>query len=274
MKIDISSATRPIGGFYPADNEGYVINTASWSNLSVAQQVVLQLCYDWVSKAIGDDLHSLWARGSLVRGEYQEGLSDLDLFILRHDPAIGRWQPVPEAQQLALLLQAQYGIHELELMQSGLATDGRPDPKIAMQLATASLLIGGAQLVHPLPRYRPAELLLNYRWIATDLSDFAAGQLAVGPFCKAFLRTLQEVTVTRSGRYTPDLFYCCTEFSRYYPAAAADAWQILWHYLHPTAHRAALLSCAYRLWPLLHREIKQWIETDTDPVTAALINKL
>lgn len=251
------NAIRPIGGFYRQRPDGSIINPSAYIELTGPTKCWTAAATAFVHRQLGHRLHSFWLRGSYARNAGIYPHSDLDLFILLHDPEAGRWTPSPLQEGLRSELREQCGYEApLELMQSAFEDRFKTrKPRLAMLIATQSRCLYGTDLTDAFGRYYPGpDLALNQRWWPDDVAAFLKqprpSAEAVRQICKQGLRTAFESVMETAGCFTTDLFYCTAIAARYRPELAAMLWQLLWHYSQP---EGAGPSCQRLLRQLGHR---------------------
>lgn len=188
----------------------------------------------------GEQIHSLWLRGSLPRGFMVDGFSDLDIFALIENEEDWRWETVPWLSEIEGKLLEKYPfVQELDCNISSYTDNFLIErPALAMLIKTQSLCLLGWDICQELKYYKPGvEMALHYRWIKEDVEHFLnLSELtvsAVRTICKQMIRTLFELVMERMNEYTPDLYWCCWAFSDYYPERKEAAFQLLKWYVRP-----------------------------------------
>ncbi len=221
------------GGYFPLDPEGFVRNPCRPSLVPSHLRPGLERAVEHLRGAWADALHSIWLRGSVPRGLFQSGLSDIDLFALIAAPGMEGWTQLDIPEELNAF-PFELGVHPV-----GEAFSSRY-PRMAMVVATQSLPLWGTDLRKRLPRYRPGpKMMLNYRWLEQDWRSFlkgpAKGPVQLRSIAKVILRTGFELVMERIGAYTPDLYWCWQGFRKIYPDQGPAMQQILEWYVNPPA---------------------------------------
>ena len=72
----------PIGKVLHTDSEGYFVSESSMDNIVQPWDEPVQALVEKFRAELGDEMHSLYIRGSLVRGTAIEGVSDIDGIVL------------------------------------------------------------------------------------------------------------------------------------------------------------------------------------------------
>lgn len=254
-----------IGGFFPLDAQGYVINPTDELLIPVSWRPVLHTFYAIYQQHFGLGLRSMWVRGSLARGAMQAGWSDVDVFALVNQDTAVRWKRLilttEEQKQLSKLLPPGFEQVQWEMMYSTFNVyEMAAMPKMAMLIQTQSLCWWGEDIRDQLPRYRPGKAMaLNYRWLAADWELYQREVYTTKEdrqgFLKTLIRTAFELVMARAGKYTPDLYWCVDSFAQYYPKRGMTLKKILNLYGQP-------LKEEYQLTALLE-EITPWILSES-----------
>ncbi len=224
---------QAIGAYLPIDENGYIINSCSWENIPLSLHVLLEKVILFYRDQFKEKLHSIYMRGSVPRGFYQEDYSDIDTFALVLEENI-RWQALPLKNT-----QFEQSKPPIELAISSYSTNLAQDyPALAMQLKTQALCIWGNNLQTSLPKYSiNSSLCFHYRWWKQDYNDFQKKEqhsfTEIQAFMKLILRVGMELVLVQEQRYSPDLYYCYQSFSQQYPNYQKSMEQILLYYLNP-----------------------------------------
>lgn len=148
----------PIGRLLPLSPEGHLASDASADHIPLELKPILGLVVGLYEDVLGDDLHSVYLRGSVVRGSFRPGYSDLDTWAVRRSG-------VPNFEVLEGLeeaLTAQFPtVTGVELAHIGL--DGLPLPPepMRMLLSTHSICIEGEDLLPTLGTFRPTRAICS-----------------------------------------------------------------------------------------------------------------
>ncbi len=232
-------AIEPIGCYFDTDANGYLLNPCSWANMDSVWQEAIHWMAAEIRSYLGESLHSLWLRGSMPRGFYREGISDIDLFVLRFDIQ-ARWEALSFATTLKEKVHQQFGLSaNIELMQSAFRKDlATAYPQLAMIIKVQSLCLLGQNIQPDLPKYMPGKnWAIHFRWLEADLRTFEEQTVLrsedIRTICKILLRCGFELVMEREMKYTNDLYICYVAFSKYYPEQAPPMKWVLFWYLNP-----------------------------------------
>lgn len=115
---------QAIGRYLPQDANGYLLNDAHWDKVPAHWREVLALVEEAYRERLGDQLHSIYLRGSIAAGMGIDGHSDLDTFALVHHESL-HWHPFSWGRELEHQLREAFPfVREVEIMQSGIKADG------------------------------------------------------------------------------------------------------------------------------------------------------
>ncbi|GJM32005.1 MAG: hypothetical protein DHS20C18_10060 [Saprospiraceae bacterium] len=231
---------QPIGFFFPQDAIGNVLNPTRQDLIPVHWRPLIEEVLDQYRQRLGEQLHSVWLRGSVARGTAVDGISDLDTFALIHGQDVIRWQSANWEREVGDQLAPRFPfVNQIEFqLNSRVADMGHEFPLISMIIATQSLCLWGDDIRSQLPVYRPGrQMCLYYRWIAQDVADFMKKESMSEADCrglmKTFIRAGFELVMERQQRFTLDLFCCCQAFSEHYAYKSAEMCQALAYFITP-----------------------------------------
>lgn len=254
-----------IGGFFPMDEQGNIINPADRRLVSDVWHPVLNAFLQIYQTHFGTALKSMWIRGSLARGQVKADWSDIDVFALIDSDDSCRWEAMTlsrdQENYARQLLPEGFKSVQWEMMYSNFNEYKVNEmPRIAMLIKTQSLCWWGQDLESKLPLYQPGpDLLLNHRWLSADWTALQGKEDGTihdyQGFLKTLIRTAFELVMAKVGRYTPDLYWCVQSFAQYYPQRGATLKKILNLYDQP-------LNGKHRLTTLLE-EITPWIISES-----------
>ncbi len=260
---------RP-GGFFPMDDLGYIINPTSIDLIPTYWHPLLNALKDYYQEQFGNDFRSMWIRGSLARGLFRKGLSDLDTFALVTGASRLRWEicrPTrKEVQNWKTLFPAGYPICPVELMYSTFDKDTQVEmPKISMLIKTQSTCWWGDDISADLAPVKPGPgMFLSHKWLASDWASLqqmkSPNVMAYRTYIKTLIRTAFELVMEELGKFTPDLFWAVESFAQYYPQKSAQMKKILNLYIQPLDKKQQLTT--------LLEEITPWILSESKRLTS------
>lgn len=258
------------GGFFPMDDQGYVVNPTSIDLIPTYWHPLLNALRDYYQEQFEQDFRSMWIRGSLARGLFWDGWSDLDTFALISSHRHLRWEPCKPAEQVmqkwAALFPQGYAICPIEMMCSSFDKDFQVEmPRISMLIKTQSVCWWGNDLSADLAPVKPGPaMFLSHRWLASDWSSLqqmkTPNVMAYRTYIKTLIRTAFELVMEDLGKFTPDLFWAVESFAQYYPQKSAQMKKILNLYIQPLDKKQQLTT--------LLEEITPWILSESKRLTS------
>ncbi len=253
---------RDIGQFLELNAEGQLINPACLSLLPGEWKIPLEVIKQYYTDYYGHQLHSLYLRGSLARGTYVSGVSDVDVFGLIKKEEL-HWEKTPFNPALtSMLSEKMQQSLSLETMVSSFHQKlDEQYPQLAVILKTQSVCIWGTDIIPVIPDFYPdRSVLMHHRWLQQDLEDFFSKKkktiLDRKAIHKMLIRCGLELVVERSGRFTLDLYPAVQLFVQYYPDQKAIMEQTLYYYLNPKEQLFRQYSGIEKLGNWLLSEIK------------------
>ncbi|MCH2082925.1 MAG: nucleotidyltransferase domain-containing protein [Saprospiraceae bacterium] len=250
---------RPIGCFFPQDEKGNILNPCHSKFISAYYRSFFDAFILLAKERLGDNYHSCWLRGSLPRGLFQEGISDIDLFILVKTKKYFKSRQVHYHSNL----QQQYPeIKNVDIIEYGYTSKlGVAYPQLAMVIKTQALCLDGIAIGHELPNYKIGKaMMLQSRWLEDDLTKFLAlmdySSSELKAICKIILRSGFELVMEREMKYTNDLYICYVSFSKYYPDLSKEMRKALFWYLNPVSKNEMAKKTIEKLGNCLCQELQ------------------
>lgn len=259
----------PIGDYLPQDENGFIINNLSLEKIDKKWQMVLKMVTRHFVEYLGEDLHGVYVRGSVARGLAVDGVSDLDMFALVK-PSFSRenirWQTADCQLKVEQdVIKIYPFVVSVEMMLATYNTEFL-NSKLAMIVKTQSLLLAGENVNTQLKLYKAdASMRLNYYWLEADIlnfikikhTDFTLKKCS--EMMKIILRTGFELVITRINKFSPDLYICYRDFSKFYPNRASEMQQVLTWFLNPILDKELLNNFIndFGNWMLKELEIIQ-----------------
>lgn len=238
---------QAVGSYLPQDAEGYILNDTSWQKIPKPWHIVLHQIIESYDLELGNELHSVYLRGSLARGTQVDGFSDVDTFALVHRPNL-RWVEASWQAALQAKLQKRHPfVKEVEIMLSSFDEDIVDSyPGLAMQIKTQSLCLHGPDCGQYLAAYKPSKnMMIYYRWLEMDLKSFSAKEKITKEDCRVLMKRIVragfELVMVKEGRFTSDLYFCYQAFGKYYPEYEENMKEVLYFYLNPIANKKRLI---------------------------------
>lgn len=252
---------QAIGRYLQQDADGWLLSDSHWDKVPEHWREVLAIVVEAYRRQLGEQIHSIYLRGSVAAGLGIDGHSDLDTFALVYDEK-AHWEPLAWGKGLETDLRKKFSfVREVEVVRSGISAAALVNPFLAAMLKLQSICLWGENLIPHLPKVKPSfALARNYRWLTEDVTALrGADQLSdeeIKSLLKAILRSGFELVLEREGKYTTDLYPCYQSFSKYYPDWEPEMKQVLLYYLQVPSEKACLEAIADGLGQQLIRWFK------------------
>ncbi len=239
---------REIGSFFKLDSSGYVMNEASMNYVLPPWDEVIKKIKKAYIDNLGSSLHSIYLRGSVVRGINPGEISDVDTFaLIKDDMSYIDWKEAEWGPKFIKRLRRAYDfIEDVELMISSYSSEyGVLNPGLKMIIKSQSVCIHGEDVSAGIHPYTPGEkMMLNIHWIEEEISEFKKFlsengdsekiKIACRKLMKVILRTGFELVMEKENQYTVDLYPCYKTFSKYYSEKENQMYRALELYLEPS----------------------------------------
>jgi hypothetical protein len=261
-----------IGRLWPIDAEGYIVNDASSSMIAPPYHGAVAAVVATYQRYLGAQLHSVYVRGTVPRGQAVLGVSDLDCFAVAlgaPDQLDDSWLKA-EGMRIAAEHRCVSDI-QLEIWSYAevLVTDRFTE--MSFLLKTQSACVWGPDLAPDLPRFKP-DLIVANNDISQIQPDIEAALAALNAdassqnvlyWCrrimKNILRTGFSLVMLEERAFTRDLKLCYEYFSRHYPERADTMRQVLDLAIEPTSDRATVLRVLHTFGGWMIAEADNWL---------------
>ncbi|EMR6448767.1 hypothetical protein WJU70_001008 [Enterobacter cloacae] len=255
------------GRFFPLDEQGFILNDTDARYVSPAiREAIVSLFQQQYPQP--NALRAVYLRGSIARGTFVAGLSDLDAFAVVDDAQPLRAIQADE-QQAATIRSLLSGVTELEftVCRTGDVT-GNPLGVWPFFIKTQSLLLAGENFADRLAPYRPGVTIMGEAmWLPERLREYERRltapewvdrpQVLCEWLMKAIVRAAFELTMERHKRYTRDLSLCLQAVSEHFPAQGVWCRQAVEWVLHPPTDLRALQPLLSHFCPWIEAELRQ-----------------
>ena len=263
-----------IGGFFPMDNEGFVLNPTSKEKIKDHWIDIIADIIGQYRKKYKDQVHSIYLRGSVAQGLDIGIQSDLDMFALLYNEKghYIHWKPVSWAKQYQKKLLKKYQLqNQIDLGYSSFTSNvNEMNLKIQMLLKTQSLCVSGRDIIPEIRKFRPdKEMILNLQWIESDIIDTIEKLQStdnadyIKRLCKSIMKIIVragfELVIEREAKFTNNLYQCYQTFSTYYPDKEQLMKNALDLFLNPTENKTAIIQTIKELgfWIVKKAEFKE-----------------
>lgn len=256
---------KPIGSFLQTDADGFIVNTTSPEKMQSAWLPAVEMVKDVYQKHYGENLHSVYIRGSVAKGEAIDNISDIDSFAVvtvPYDDIDTSWVKDFSKElikQFQFITGIEIGVIPFEELKDHKATQ--------IMIKTQSICMYGEDLADTLPPLKPGidaaqhikdierEINKTEEWLQENRTDEEIQQRCTW-IMKRIIRSGFELVMERSQKYTRDLYPCYEGFSEYYPAKKEEMYEALKLAIEPTSDKKEFISILDNLGNWLVHEIK------------------
>lgn len=241
-----------IGSYLEVDEHGYLQSRADAANIKGDWQLAVQLLVDAYLETWGENIHSIYVRGSLAKGLAVEGVSDIDSFAVLLPGKVqtesydefGIWAEKVEKRvqkTFPFVAGVELGLETFERVRE------RDNPYTFI-IKTEAACVYGQSLVESIDPYRLGpEVAFQTRYFGQHLEQFSTEYpdepeddkpAFVVWLMRRFLRLGMELVMTDEKRYTRDLYLCYESFAKHYPGRAAEMYRALELAVNPETGKA------------------------------------
>ena len=244
--MDRSCKIQKIGSFLVIDNEGYIVNTVSATNIQPEWREAVNFVINEYRKNYGEALHSVYLRGSVAKGGAIKGISDIDTFAIVNKSKEGVDRDWTGDFRERFNRKFPF-INGVELIVSPLeGFENRKGQRILIK--TQSICLYGENLADVIPPLKPGlDTIQHLQHLEQEIKksiEFLSGkhdEEEIKRECawimKRILRGGFELTMERSGQYTRDRYPCYEGFSEYYPEKREGMYEVLKLAVCPTTNK-------------------------------------
>lgn len=263
---------RPCGSFLEVDECGHVVPRASADLVQDQWRPLVEAITELYRKSFGANLHSVWLRGSVAKGQAQPGCSDLDTFAYVHRPA--SW---PESMtEGEAQLSRQFPFCQSLEMWAKPVSELKGDRVTVRIIKTQSICLYGEDIRDQLPAFTLPDMIhyssyLRFhleeklpRFLEADAGDPKEVEATCGWVMRPMLRSLYELVMLDEGRWTNDLWPCYEVFSQHYPEREEDAMELLVLALNPVGDEARMREALSVFTPWIYDEIHRRLGVQSD----------
>ena len=263
---------KPCGGFLEVDDQGHILRRASVELIQEEWKPLVEAVTPLYVSSYGSNLHSVWLRGSVAKGEAQPGCSDLDTYAFIHEET--PW-PASMTEGEAELTRRFPFCQGLELSARLLSSleNNRVDERI---LKTQSICLHGEDIRDQIAPFKLQDMIhysryLRFhldvklpRFLESDAGDETEIKATCGWVTRLLLRSLYELTILDEGRWTNDLWPCYEVFSTHYPEREDAVMRLLVLALNPVGDEEQLRSVIAAFVPWIYGELTKRLGVESD----------
>jgi hypothetical protein len=236
---------RKIESYLEIDKDGYIINPTSSKKFQEKWIPVIEEVKEEYLKHFGDNLVSVYIRGSVAKGEAIENISDVDSFALvsLKDENID----IAWAKEFNASVKNRYpytaGV-EIAAIPIDELSDRKADQ---IMIKTQSVCVYGKDLAKEIDPFKPGkdtaqhvrgierEIDRTKKWLQDNHTNEDIRQRCTW-LMKRILRSGFELVMERSQKYTRDLYPSYEEFAKYYPDKKEEMYEVLELAVNPTSN--------------------------------------
>ena len=265
---------KPCGTFLELDDSGHVIKKASRDLIQPEWEPLVDEVIAIYTSSFGDNLHSIWLRGSVAKGQAEKGVADLDSFAYL----------VEEAERSVEFESAIEALQSRHPYCFAIETDARPvsdlernlDGVMARIIKTQAICLHGEDISDRIPPYTLQEMVHYSRYLRFNLEEKLPAFLRenngdpneIRYTCtwtvRLLLRSLYETVMLEEGRWTNDLWPSYERFSSRHPSREPQAMELLQLTLNPVADEERLKAAVNAFTPWVYDEIREKLAIESD----------
>lgn len=243
---------KPIGSILGTDADGFIVKTVSEDKVQSKWRPAVDMAVSVCKQQLGDELHSLYVRGSVAKGEAIDGISDIDVVVIVNAPLDSidtKW-----TGNLTSEIEKKHPfINGVEFMFGSVNALGKGHKLV---IKTQTVCLYGSDLTDELPPLKPgSDTVMHARNLGINIKETAdflshtKNEKAIRKKCawvmKRVVRTGCELVMERSGKYTRDLYPCYELFSEYYPEKQSDMYRVLELAVNPSKDAREIQTVLY-----------------------------
>ncbi len=245
------SSIQNLGSILQTDNQGYIVSQSSSDKIQPKWRKPVDEAISKLVTLEGENIVSVYVRGSVARGQAIDQISDIDLLIVtdsRHNIS-----PDDLNKMEKEVIDKFKFIQGVEFSFSGLKGILGADPKLNWRrsiIKTQTAHVYGRDSTDQLPPVKPGPIIFGHIFnldkdIATFLNNLDTWpNKTIAARCtwimKRILRSGYEIVMEREQAYTRDLYPCYAGFSKYYPGKQSTMWATLNLAINPITDKQAL----------------------------------
>lgn len=264
---------KNIGRFCRTDDHGFIMNDSSTSNINAEFQKVIDEAIETYRLYLGNDLHSVYVRGSIPRGLGIVNVSDVDTIAILNkrveDIDLG-WRDKVE-QDLNDKFKIVKGV-ELSFYYIEDILQNNRFSIIPFMIKTHSVCVYGNDLSARLPQYKADKTLGNeHLFYLKDQITLAKKDLyhnedrndildCCGWIMKIIVRAGLALLIEEENKYTRDLFPAFQVFSDYYPEREPDMQQAVQYAIDPISDAHKIICFLDEFGDWIIDEAEKWLQ--------------
>ena len=257
---------KKIGGVQKLDKDGYIINDFEIENIQPEYGVIVDEVVNQIQKALGNNLHSIYLRGSVLKGQAVKYLSDIDTYIVVDSPI--NEDDTKKIDRIYDSFESKYSyLNGIELIiREAIKVIG--NTRLQFVLKTQSMCIFGEDLTLMFPKFKINELSYAHSFSLKKSIDKALNWLnnnenliseeikyTCSWIMKRLVRVGYELVMKKEQGFTRDLYYCYEGFIKYYPEYSDRMKDILYTAINPIDNKVEIIRLIDSVDKFLIKEV-------------------
>ena len=264
---------KNIGRFCPTDSKGFIINDSSLNKIKPEFYKVIEKVVEKYKTHLGEDLHSIYIRGSIPRGLGIDCVSDLDTFAITNKEINDIdliWIDKVE-QELNKKYILVNGV-ELSFYYIKDVLETNKFSIIPFMIKTHSICVYGEDLSGHLPNYKADKTLGNEHLMnlknqihqakeeLDDNKDIEDILDCCGWVMKIIVRAGLALVIEEENKYTRDLFPAYKIFSEHYSEKESEMKQALKYAINPVENPNEIIDLLDKMGNWMINESDKWLQ--------------
>lgn len=264
---------KNIGRYCPTNNNGYIINDTNMNKVQSQYHEIIDKVIKKYQTNLGNDIHSIYIRGSVPRGLGIDGISDLDTICVTNK--------YPNELDLQWVDSAEHEINSTYSCINGVEfsfyhkkdiLETSTFSIIPFMMKTHSVCLFGKDLKVNLPDYKADKTLGNEHLIKLkNQIEQAKEELAdnedtedILDCCswvmKLMVRAGIALVIVEEHLYTRDLYPAYKLFAKHFPEREPEMREALLYAIEPSKNSNVILSILNELGSWMIIESEKWLQ--------------
>lgn len=254
------------GSYLELDSNGFVQSKSHIDFIQDKWSPLVEETVEFYRSKFGENLHSVYVRGSVAKGEGLDGISDLDTFCILHEGPGEVESPFSEDFQNEMNAKYPFCTHvEISFLER--AKIHKPFPPRersvwAELIKTQSACVYGEDLAQEIAPFKLSNMKGHSYFIEQELKElpkyYEEDQDSVEDLLdlcvwitRRVIRSGYDLVMEREGKFTRDLYLCWESFSKYYPEKSDDMKVVLNLALNPLPDKAVVMQALDKITPVI-----------------------
>ncbi|MEI5906898.1 nucleotidyltransferase [Bacillus spongiae] len=263
---------KNIGRYCPVDDDGYIMNDSNTNKIQPEFYRVIENVVEIYKRHLGEDLHSVYIRGSVPRGLGIHGVSDLDTIAITNkminDHELNWTEAEHELnQQFDCVDGVEFSFYFIEDVLNNITFSIIP-----FMIKTHSVCVFGEDIKKLLPEYKADKSLANdhliilKRQIDQAITDLTGNEDRedIVDCCrwimKIIVRAGLALVIEEENLYTRDLFPAYKIFSTYYPEKEKEMQQALHYAIAPVGNVSEIIDFLNEMGSWMVIQSDKWLQ--------------